>query len=210
MKTSLSEKRAWPFFLMCILIAFYLIFIVQLSFTRLWPLWMSLAAGAILSVFLIRISRITENAGFSLPAMPAPFRFRIFAAFFLASSAIRLLYLLAYFPGGASSDTLIQWQQIRLSQFDDWHPALHTLYEWAVTRIIPHPGALLILQDLFFSLSVAYSCSVLWRWQLPDQHAAENGCIPSETSWHFPSFCVFVPFCGITAWPPPSPSSSGC
>ena len=102
MKTSLSEKRAWPFFLMCILVAFYLIFIVQLSFTRLWPLWMSLAAGAILSVFLIRISRITENAGFSLPAMPAPFRFRIFAAFFLASSAIRLLYLLAYFPGGAS------------------------------------------------------------------------------------------------------------
>lgn len=167
MKTSLSEKRAWPFFLMCILVAFYLIFIVQLSFTRLWPLWMSLAAGAILSVFLIRISCITENAGFSLPAMPAPFRFRIFAAFFLASSAIRLLYLLAYFPGGASSDTLIQWQQIRLSQFDDWHPALHTLYEWAVTRIIPHPGALLILQDLFFSLSVAYSCSVLWRWQLP-------------------------------------------
>ncbi len=99
--------------------------------------------------------------------MPAPFRFRIFAAFFLASSAICLLYLLVYFSGNASSDTLIQWQQIRLSQFDDWYPALHTLYEWAVTRIIPHPGALLILQNLFFSLSVAYSCSVLWRWKLP-------------------------------------------
>ncbi len=43
---------------------FYLIFIVQLSFTRLWPLWISLAAGAILSVFLIHISHIMENVVF--------------------------------------------------------------------------------------------------------------------------------------------------
>lgn len=167
MNTALSEKRAWPFFLMCILVAFYLILILQLSLVRLWPLWLTLAAGVLLSVFLIMLSRKTETYGLFLPETPAPFRLPVFAGFFLASTAVRLLFLLAYFPGGASSDTLIQWQQIRLGQFDDWHPALHTLYEWAVTRIIPHPGALLILQDLFFSLSVAYSCSVLWRWQLP-------------------------------------------
>ena len=152
---------------MCILVAFYLIFILQLSLNRLWPLWLTLAAGTLLSIVLILSSRRTENFGISLPEAPDPFSFQVFAAFFLSSSIIRLLFLLAYFPGGASSDTLIQWQQIRLGQFDDWHPALHTLYEWAVTRIIPHPGALILLQDLFFSLSVAYSCSVMWRWKLP-------------------------------------------
>lgn len=164
---TLNVKRAWPFFLMCALISLYMTVILQLSLKSIFPIWLSLLTFAALFAALIALSCFASGRGFRLADAPDPFPLRAFLLFFLFSSAVRLLFLLAYFPCGASSDTLIQWQQLRLGQFDDWHPALHTIYEWAVTRIIYHPTALLVLQDIMFSLSIAYTASVLWRWHVP-------------------------------------------
>jgi hypothetical protein len=47
---------------------------------------------------------------------------KVFAASFLAFFSVCLVYLTAYYPGGMTSDSFIQWEQMQEFRFNDWHP----------------------------------------------------------------------------------------
>lgn len=92
-------------------------------------------------------------------------------AFLLAagfSALVYAVYLVAYFPGGFSSDTVYQWRQIQgVMPYTDWHPALHTLMMAALLKLVDHPAFVLAVQGLCYALAVGYTADVLARWRIP-------------------------------------------
>jgi hypothetical protein len=56
------------------------------------------------------------------------------------------IYLLAFFPGMMSADSMVQWGQVLTGIFVDHHPAFHTFLIWLLTRIYPSPAIIAIAQ----------------------------------------------------------------
>ena len=85
------------------------------------------------------------------------------------SALVYAVYLVAYFPGGFSSDTVYQWRQIQgVMPYTDWHPALHTLMMAALLKLVDHPAFVLAVQGLCYALAVGYTADVLVRWRIPN------------------------------------------
>jgi len=56
------------------------------------------------------------------------------------------VYLLAFFPGMMSADSMAQWEQVISGRFVDHHPAFHTFLLWLLTRIYLSPAVIAIAQ----------------------------------------------------------------
>jgi hypothetical protein len=65
--------------------------------------------------------------------------------------------LLAFWPGMMSADSLYQWGQMLSGQYNDIHPAAHTLTIWLVTRVWLSPAAYALAQigALAFTFALA-------------------------------------------------------
>lgn len=165
MKHTLSATLAHA--LMCALVALYGSFILVLALCRTMQPALFMLLSVALFALLILLSRRTSILGIDAPAQADPFPWRMFALAAGLCMLTLLIYLVGYFPGGFSSDTLSQWKQIHEVRFDDWHPALHTLFLWALTRIVDHPAFCVLVQMLCYALCVGYAVAVLRRWRLP-------------------------------------------
>jgi|GEM_PF-5624400 len=71
------------------------------------------------------------------------------------------LYLIAFFPGMMSADTIDQWKQITTRNFFDWHPAFHTLTMWLITRVWFSPASVAVVQIFLLSLVLIYLLNTL-------------------------------------------------
>jgi hypothetical protein len=83
---------------------------------------------------------------------------------------ILLLSLAASFPGGKSPDTEAQWAQVHNLNFNDWHPVIHTLLIWLVTRIIDRYAFVVFVQITVFSIGVGYLIATLESWGFSKKH----------------------------------------
>jgi polysaccharide pyruvyl transferase WcaK-like protein len=66
-----------------------------------------------------------------------------------------MVYLLAFYPGVMSVDSIKQWTQIVRFSFGDWHPVFHTFMEYLITRVWLSPAAIAIFQAGLFSFAFA-------------------------------------------------------
>ena len=79
-----------------------------------------------------------------------------------------LLWLMAYYPGGFSPDSLNQLEQVITGSYNNWHPVLHTwVFFWIPWQIFHHPAGITLYQILLFSLAVGYLYRVLCRRGCP-------------------------------------------
>jgi hypothetical protein len=76
------------------------------------------------------------------------------AWFALPSTFAWCLYLLTFWPGLMTSDSISQWETLVTGRFDDWIPILHTLLYWSVTRLWMSPAAISLVQILLVSASI--------------------------------------------------------
>ena len=77
------------------------------------------------------------------------------AAFLKYSIPIALvwgIYLLAFFPGMMSADSMDQWGQMLTGQYVNHHPVFHTLLIWLLTRIYLSPVVVAIAQIIAMAL----------------------------------------------------------
>ncbi|QPA30739.1 DUF6020 family protein [Thermaerobacillus caldiproteolyticus] len=74
----------------------------------------------------------------------------------LPSLMIWGLYLLAFFPGTMTADSIYQWEQAHTGHFNDWHPVMYTLFIMLVTTLWDSPAAIGISQIIIMSLTVGY------------------------------------------------------
>lgn len=88
-------------------------------------------------------------------------------AYALPCIAIWSVYLLAYWPGLMSPDSLDQWSQVLTGHFNNAHPAIHTLTIWLVTRLLLSPTAVALMQIAFLSTIFGATMQELARWGVP-------------------------------------------
>ncbi len=73
------------------------------------------------------------------------------------------MWHLSVFPGSFSPDSYNQYKQVLRGSYVDWHPVLHTwLIFFVPIKIFGNPGAVIVLQNIYFSLSVGYLFYVLY------------------------------------------------
>ena len=166
MKRSPAADLAHGF--MCLLVALYgaMIFVLMRMDAMPLPAFLLLALG--LFALCMVLSRRLGHWGFDLPAEPDRFSRRAFFAAAGLAFAVLMVYLVAFYPGGFSSDTMYQWRQIDGNDpFTDWHPALHTILLWLLTRVANELSFVLAVQALCYALAVGYLTATMLRWRVP-------------------------------------------
>ncbi len=97
-----------------------------------------------------------------------------------------LIYLLAYWPGFLSTDSLDQFTEIAAGQLNNWHPAFHTMTLWLVTRLGFSPAPVVLLQILLLSGLLG------WGFSLMQRHGA-----PAWSAWAGAIFLALSPATGL-------------
>jgi len=70
-------------------------------------------------------------------------------------------YLIAFFPGVMTSDSLGQWGEMLTGKYVDANPVVHTFFIYLITRIWFSPAAIAISQILILSTTFAYGMYTL-------------------------------------------------
>ena len=74
------------------------------------------------------------------------------------------LYLLAFWPGLMSPDSIAQWDQVVKSSFSNNYPAFHTLTNWLITRVWLSPAAIAAAQIIALAVIFSLTMVELGRW----------------------------------------------
>lgn len=78
-------------------------------------------------------------------------------AYFLVILSALLFYFIALYPGGASPDTKIQWNQAIHNSYSDWHPVLHTFFFYKIPSLFIKNYIISILfQIVFVTIILTY------------------------------------------------------
>jgi hypothetical protein len=77
------------------------------------------------------------------------------------------IYLLAFWPGSMTSDSLLQWHQILSGKYTDSHPAFHTLSIWLITRLWSSPASVALVQILVLSMVIGWGVLLIRKWGAP-------------------------------------------
>ncbi len=100
------------------------------------------------------------------PQLPPPPTFLVFS-YALPMIGIWLVYLLAFYPGMMSADSMVQWEQVISGRYNDHHPFFHTLLIWLVTRPVLSPTAVAVAQILTLALTAGAWLVLMQEMGLP-------------------------------------------
>ncbi|MBQ5837617.1 MAG: hypothetical protein IIW39_02985 [Clostridia bacterium] len=82
---------------------------------------------------------------------------------FIATFLIYYSWQRVIYPGSFSPDSIEQYKQTQLNEYNDWHPVLHTWLFFGLPNIFSDSPALLVtLQLVWFSLAITYLLYVLY------------------------------------------------
>ena len=87
--------------------------------------------------------------------------------FMLPMLAAWLFTLLVFWPGFLSKDSLDQWRQASTLQFNNWHPAFHSLIIAILTRIWYTPAIVALVQMVLLALVAAWGLGTLQQHGVP-------------------------------------------
>jgi len=79
---------------------------------------------------------------------------------------ILLMYYFAYYPGGFINDSLAQFYQYFYSDYNDWHPVLHTLLAFTLPLKLTHGwiGSIILFQILIMTAALGYSFETIHEY----------------------------------------------
>lgn len=114
--------------------------------------WISLASVVFVATVLLVSIQIKPTSG----GVPWP----VYAIPMILTWTI---YLLTFWPGFMSPDSIMQWGEVQSGQFSDAHPALHTMFIWLLSRLWNTPAMLVIFHLLLLSLLTAWGLGELQK-----------------------------------------------
>jgi hypothetical protein len=80
--------------------------------------------------------------------------------------AIWSIYLLAFWPGLLSNDSISQWSQLLSGKFDDIFPVVHTLTNWLITRIWLSPAIVAFAQIIALAIVFGLTMQEIEHWRV--------------------------------------------
>ena len=138
------------------------------TFGQIWPVIFSAVQVLPLCCFgVMFFGKLHVNP---TPADSSAARFRRFfpAIVSILTFGYLLLWLIAYYPGGFTPDSISQLEQVLTGNYNNWHPVLHTwLSFWIPWKLFHSPAGIILYQILLFSLAVGYLYRVLCRRGCP-------------------------------------------
>jgi hypothetical protein len=81
---------------------------------------------------------------------------KTFWVFFFLSFIIFFFWLLAFWPGVMTHDSLQSWSQVLYGNYSNWHPYIYTFYVKFFSLFYESPVSVIIFQILFMSVLGAY------------------------------------------------------
>lgn len=105
--------------------------------------------GSGLFIFSIWLAEIIPG---KTDTIITPIPIKSILKFALPIALVWCIYLLAFYPGMMSADSMVQWEQVLSGQYNDHHPVFHTLLIWLVTRIYLSPVSVAVAQIVAMSL----------------------------------------------------------
>ena len=82
---------------------------------------------------------------------------------------LRLIWILAYYPGSFGVDMINQYRQALRGSYNDWHPVWHTILFYTIPlKIFEKPAAIIILQNIYLALILGYmavTITEIWNVQ---------------------------------------------
>jgi hypothetical protein len=89
--------------------------------------------------------------------------------FYIIPFIAGLVYWLAFYPGIMSFDSIFQWDQLATFKFTNWHPAIHTILMYVLTRIWYSPAIVSLFQIIIAGLVIGYGLNTIRKAsRLPD------------------------------------------
>jgi len=160
-------RRHWVYWgVSCIFSGVFLIVVTPINLSVKNPtlsfIAISYSIGLLLFIFSFWFA--TRKIRFVHPGNPMRFAWFWFA---LPSFIVWFIYLLAFWPGSMSPDSLLQWKQVLHGHFEDWHPAFHTMNIWLLTRIKLSPAIVAITQIIALGSTIGWALGVLQRYGVP-------------------------------------------
>lgn len=122
-----------------------------------WPTLSVIFTGLLLTV---SVWLVTHPASSSSRAHTYWWTWMSYAAIMMTGW---FFYLLAFYPGVMSPDSLDQWSQMTSNSYRDWHPVFHTLTNWLITRIWFSPAAIVCAQILALGATMGWGFSILQK-----------------------------------------------
>ncbi|MFP7492552.1 DUF6020 family protein [Terribacillus saccharophilus] len=86
--------------------------------------------------------------------------------YMLPMIAVWMIYLLAFFPGNMSPDSLTHWREVQSHEFNNWHPIAYTMVILLLTQIWDSPAVVVVFQILFMSFVYSYAIYSLRQYGL--------------------------------------------
>lgn len=81
----------------------------------------------------------------------------VFISVALITFIVMLIWLLGYYPGSFSPDSIAQYTQAISGKYDDWHPAWHTLVFFTFPlKVFKVPASIIVMQILYFALILGF------------------------------------------------------
>jgi hypothetical protein len=127
----------------------------------------------------------------------------------LPSLIVWSLYLLAFFPGAMTRDSIVQWNEAHTGEFNDWHPVMYTLFIKLVTQIWDSPAMVGLSQIIIISLIFGYCMFqfektgakkfILWLVAFVFAVSPING-IYSVTIWKDIFYSAFILLFSVTVF----------
>ena len=104
---------------------------------------------------------------FSIQALPGSKNRVKYYWLALPMLSVWIVYLLTFWPGLSSYDTMQQWREAQSGIFTDAHPAIDTMFIALVSRVFPTPAAIAAIQILALAFVTAWGLAELNTRGLP-------------------------------------------
>ena len=90
---------------------------------------------------------------------------RFMCVFSLVCFAFFLFWFIAYFPGAFSPDSINQYGQAVQGRYNDWHPALHTLFAFTLPlKLTGISASIVLFQIVCFALVLGVVATTVYRF----------------------------------------------
>lgn len=170
--------RRPPFVSFVVVFSFLLLLSLKGSLTHLadnhWLVVIFVVIGSYVTIgiLLTFVSLVLYSQSITLHYQPVPTHFLFYYA--IPCILVWAVFLLAFFPGAMTPDSLSHWRQIHTLEFSNWHPVLYTWFMLALTSIWHSPAIVVIGQSILLALIFGYGMYSLncygidkrWTWIL--------------------------------------------
>lgn len=89
---------------------------------------------------------------------------KVFFMTLFVTMGIMLIWILAYYPGSFSGDSIDQYGQALNASYNNWHPAWHTIVFFTLPlKIFGTPASIVIIQNIYFSIVMGYLALTIYE-----------------------------------------------